>query len=178
VAKTGDTIATVISAFSTMINDRTSFVNRDRDQIAVTATTLGGISTGILAFTGVDYPVSFNVLIREKLAEVASVSTSTNNSVGSGYYIQAKMVEEAGDIFAGVQTNYPENHATPDEFGKPVSLVLAANTYNMYQFTKVTQEASRTPHNTWSSGREFFTLVVPSNGTNPSATIDTVLGVS
>jgi len=88
------------------------------------------------------------------------------------------MIEQAGDIFAGVTTNYPENHATPDEFHRPVSLVTSANTYNMYQFTKITDEASRTPFNRWSSGKEHFTLVVPSNGTNPSSSIDTILGVS
>lgn len=172
VAKTGDTIQTVITSLASQYNDQTLFVNRDSDQI-VTATT----GTGILTFTGIDSTVNFRILIREKLEEVAAVVPVNPNKVGSGYYTQVQMLEQAGDIFFGVQTNYPENHATPDEFGKPPSLVLSANTYNMYQWTKFTQESSRTPHNVWSSGKEFFTIAVPSNGTNPSSSIDTILGV-
>lgn len=171
IAVTGDTIATVITKLAAVINDTTSFANKDRDLI-VDATT----SSDKLTLTAKDYGTFFKVLVREELGLVSTPVPVFKTKVGSGYYLQVQMLEEAGDIFAGVTTNYPENHATPDEFGKPPSLVSASNTYNMYMWTKIPQEASRTPHNVWSPGTVYFTVVVPSNGTNPSSTIDTLLG--
>lgn len=171
VAKAGDTLVTVVTAFKNMINDTTSFANRDRDLIVDATST----SDDILTLTAKKYGTTFRILIREKLAEIATVVYAIKAKVGSGYYQQVQMLEQAGDIFAGVTTNYPENHATPDEFGKPASLVLAANTYNMYTWSRWATEASRTPHNQWVN-QEFFALAVPSNGTNPSSTVDTILG--
>jgi hypothetical protein len=130
-----------------------------------------------LTFTGVDYPVNFKILVRSDLATIATPVLVTQNKVGSGYPVQVTMLEKAGDIYWGVTTNYPENHATPEEFGMPPTLVLASNTYNMYEWTKVPREASRTPHNEWTPGTVFYSIAVPSNGTNPSSSIDTILGV-
>lgn len=171
VAKTGDTLTTVMTNLKNQVNSTTSATNKDRDLIVV--------ATGeddFLTLTGVNFGDTFKVLLRKKLSEIGTVNPITTAKVGSGYYPQVKMLEEAGDIFAGVTTNYPENHATPDEFGKPASLVLAANTYNMYTWTVVAREASRTPHNVWHN-MMYFSIAVPSNGTNPSSAIDTVLGV-
>lgn len=171
IAKTGDTLTTVITALKNLINSTTSVDNRDRDLI-VDATSSGDL----LTLTAKNYGTSFKVLIRKKLSEVGGVNPVVQAKIGSGYYQQVKMLEEAGDIFAGVTTNYPENHATPEEFGKPASLVLAANTYDMYMWTRVAQEASRTPHNVWHN-LQYFTIAAPSNGTNPTAEIATVLGL-
>jgi hypothetical protein len=173
VAKASDTLITVNAALAALINSTTSFANRDKDLIVDATAT----SDDILTLKAKDYGTFFKVLIREKLGEIATVTDAIKAKVGSGYYQQVQMLEQAGDIFGGVTTNYPENHATPDEFGKPASLVLAANTYNMYQWTKVPVEASRTPHNTWTPGTVFFAIAVPSNGTNPSSSIDTILGL-
>lgn len=170
-AKTGDTLTTVMTALKGLINDTTSIANRDRDLI-VTAEDDGDL----LTITAKDYGTTFKVLVREKLAEVGGADVVNKMKIGSGYYQQVKMLEEAGDIFAGVTTNYPENHATPDEFGKPASLVSSANTYDMYMWTRVAQEASRTPHNVWHN-LQYFSIAVPSNGTNPTAEITTVLGL-
>ena len=171
VAKTGDTLTSVITALKNKINDTTSVDNRDRDLI-VDATSSGDL----LTLTAKNFGTSFKVILREKLLEVGTVNPVVKTKIGSGYYQQVKMLEEAGDIFAGVTTNYPENHATPEEFGKPASLVLAANTYDMYMWTRLAQEASRTPHNVWHN-LQYFSIAVPSNGTNPTAEISTVLGL-
>jgi len=170
VAKTGDTLTTVITNLKNQINSTTSVDNKDRDLI-VDATS----ADDFLTLTAKEYGTTFKVLLRKKLQEIGTVNPIAKAKIGSGYYTQVKMLEEAGDIFAGVTTNYPENHATPEEFGKPASLVLAANTYNMYMWTRVAQEASRTPHNVWHN-MQYFSIAVPSNGTNPSAEIDTILG--
>jgi hypothetical protein len=172
VAKTGDTIASVIAALVALINDTTSFANRDRDLI-VTATS----GTGVLTLTAKDYGVTFNVLLQQKTYTAASASVRAKMKLGSGYYEQAAEMELAGDIYGGVQTQYPETHTAPDDWGKPPSLVLSTNTYNMYQWSKIPWENSRTPHNQWSPGLKVFGLAVPSNGTNPSSTVDTILGV-
>lgn len=172
VVKTGDTLTTVIAALAALYSDATSFVNRDSDMIVDVTTGAGAIT-----FTAKDYGTSFKVLVRGDLDEIATVVPVVSGKIGSGYYQQVQMLEQAGDIYWGVTTNYPENHATPAEFGAPPTLVLAANTYNMYQWTKVPQEASRTPHNVWSPGTVYFAIAVPSNGTNPSSSIDTILGV-
>lgn len=170
-AKTGDTLTIVMTALKNLINDTTSIANRDRDLI-VDATSSGDL----LTLTAKNYGTIFRVLVREKLSEVGGANEVNKMKIGSGYYQQVKMLEEAGDIFAGVTTNYPENHATPEEFGKPASLVSSANTYDMYMWTRVAQEASRTPHNVWHN-LQYFTIACPSNGTNPTAEITTVLGV-
>lgn len=171
IAKTGDTLTTVITNFKNQINSTTSLDNRDRDLI-VDATSSGDL----LTLTAKYYGASFKVLIRKQLAVVGTVNPVLGAKVGSGYYAQVQELEKAGDIFAGVTTNYPENHATPEEFGKPASLVLTTNTYNMYMWTRVAQEASRTPHNVWHN-LQYWAISVPSNGTNPSSSIDTILGV-
>lgn len=171
VAKTGDTLTTVMTALKNKINSTTSVDNKDRDLI-VDATSSGDL----LTLTAKNYGVTFKVLVREKLAEVGTANEVNKTKVGSGYYAQVLMLEQAGDIFYGVTTNYPENHATPDEFGKPVSFVSSSNTYNMYAWSRIAVEASRTPHNVWHN-QQFFTIAVPSNGTNPSSSIDTILGV-
>lgn len=172
VAKTGDTIQTVITALAAQINSTTSFANRDSDLI-VDATA----GTGQLRLIAKDYGTSFSVQLREDMVAIGTVTHEAKMKLGSGYYEQVLAMEQAGDIFSGVTTNYPENHATPAEFGAPPSLVSASNTYNMYQWTKVPWEASRTPHNVWSPGTRYFALAVPSNDTNPSASVDTILGV-
>lgn len=171
--KTGDTLTTVATQLAAMVNDTVTIPNRDRDLI-VTAST----NADRLTLTGKAYGTTFKVLVRDAYANVAAAYQVQPTKVGAGYYAQVQYLEAAGDIFAGVTTNYPENHATPDEFGKPVSLVSSANTYNMYQWTKIPFEASRTPNNQWTPGLVYFSIAVPSNGTNPSSAIDTALGVS
>lgn len=172
IAKTGDTIVTVIAALVAKINSTTNFDNRDRDLI-VTATA----ATGKLELIAKDFGTIFDVQLREELAVVATKNVIAQGVQGSGYYQHVQALEQAGDIFGGVTTNYPETHTTPEEFGKPPSLVLAANTYDIYQWTKVPYEASRTPHNVWTPGVVYFTIACPSNGTNPTAEITTVLGL-
>lgn len=172
VAKTGDTIATVYTALAAQINDAASFVNRDKDLI-VTATT----GTNLLTLTAKDYGTTFKVLLRSTLGTISSSSDRVKMKLGSGFYEQVAELELVGDIYSGIQTQYPETHTAPADWGAAPSLVLAANTYNMYQWSKIPWENSRTPHNQWSPGQKFYALAVPSNGTNPSSTVDTILGV-
>lgn len=170
VVKTGDTLNTVFARLLARVNSTSSFENRDRD-VPVIASGDGSLFT----FTAKLYGSWFGVTLTGKLNSIGTVNYFTKYKLGSGFYEHVRYMEETGDIFRGVTTNYPDQNATPAEFGAPPSLVSSSNTYNMYQLVELRQEASRTPHNVWHN-MATQALAVPSNGTNPTASLDTIFG--
>lgn len=171
-AAAGETTATLMTKFADKINNTSSVENKERDLIVDAA-----VSGDLLTLTAKKFGTTFNVLLREELYNVGIFTKVTLPKWGAGYYEQVKAVEEAGWIFAGLATTYPGTNTIPSDWGTPTSFTSAANTYNFYLYTKVPQEASRTPHNVWSPGKTYFLIAVPSNGTNPSASLDTIFGV-
>lgn len=171
VIRTGDTLNTIAARLIARINSTSSFENANKDLI-VTASGNGSLIT----LTAIDYGTSFKVRLTGQYYDIGSVNNLTKMKIGSGWYEHVRIFQEMGDIFRGVQTQYPNQiAANAADFGAPPDLVLATNTYNMYQITMVREEASRTPHNFWKN-KATLGIAVPSNGTNPTSAIDTVLG--
>lgn len=175
VVKAGDTFDTALQALTDMINDTSSIIMRDRDQLVTADYTAG---TNTLVITNVKNGDIVKVLLQEKLAEKTVTTTITKTVIGSGTYDHAKLFEEAAFIRDGVTTNYPDNAmANPEDFGKPTSVLVTTGQYNHYTLNKVNSDTAKTNRKI-DNYPTCLELVVNANGAaNAEAEIKTILGL-
>jgi hypothetical protein len=173
-ATAADTAATIVAAPVAQINSTTSIVNKNRDLIVTASATGGG--SNVLTLTGKDAFTYFTVLVRDDAAD-AVVAVTQEASIGAGTPNHARMIEAAGQIYAGVTTNYPEV-ANPEEFGKPDSLVSDASQYATYELSferigKLVGPTSLRQH----AVNDIVILAVSNGAANPDTELKTILGL-
>lgn len=171
-AKAGETYAQVLTRLVALINNAQAIENQDRTQIVDAAIA----NTDDITLTAKRFGEHFIVVLRSKLGENASAAVTTQFKLGSGTPEQATIAEQLGDIRKGITTNYPDQNATPDEFGKATSFVDASTQYAVLTVELVREDTTRTLDKETRKCYEF--VYIPSNGAaNPDAAIATILGV-
>jgi hypothetical protein len=161
VCKAGDTIDMVGAALAALINDTTGIALRDRDTL-VTATYTSGTNT--LLITNKDFGTVTKVLAIDKASTWASAAPTVVASVlGSGTVDEAQLFEEVMNIGEGVHTNYPAAGTLPEDYGKPVSNIVAGAQYNHYTFQLVSEDNAKIVDKVqyWP---DSFDLLVNANG--------------
>ncbi len=170
--KTGDTIDLVGAALAALINDTISEVAKSQDQI-VTATYTAGTDT--LLITCKDEGTIIKVLQLE--AAAAWAATVTKTVLGSGYPAEVRLFEEQELVQEGFTTLYPNAGETPENWGKPASMVVDGVQYNHYTVSIVSSDTAKTVQKI-QSWPDTLELIVPSNGgANPEAEVKYVLGL-
>lgn len=170
-AVTGETVDTMGAKLAALINDTASKANKDRDLI-VTATYTAGTDT--LTLTAIDFGVRFRVQLRQGLSAL-TVTYTTSTKLGSGFAAQVKLFQDAGDIYKGVTTNFPNQGTTPESFGKPTDFVSTALNYHLYTFSGFAEEGSKNPHKKSFFNKEII-LAIPTAG-GPETEVKAILGL-
>lgn len=168
--RTGETFQDAIVRLVALINNATSIENADRTLIVDASV----VNANNILLTAKNFGEHFKVALRGLFVDNASAAVSTQFKLGSGYYESVLLAEQAGDIRKGVTTNYPDQNAVPAEFGAPTSFVSSSNTYNSYLFDFFSEDQTRTLSK--EVRRNYIFLFSPSNGTNPTSALDTILG--
>lgn len=171
-ALAGESYAELMARLVAKINSATSAENLNKTRIVTAALT----AANNITLTAIDFNVHFTVVLRGIFSDAgATVSTTTPFSIGSGTPEQAELAELYGDIRKGVQTQYPEQNATNEEFGKATSFVSTSNTYATFKFKFTSEDPTRT------LGKEFrqnyIIVYSPSNGSNPTSELTTIFGL-
>lgn len=173
VAKVGDTLDTVLQNLANQYNSTTSIDNQNRDVIVTAAYTAG---TNSIVFTAINFGVSFKALPKFALQPYAIVTNTTPMHIGTGFPDQMELLQDGGDIFKGVTTNYPLQGANPADFGKPTDMVSQSLGYNIYVFSGFSSERSKLNRH-----REQFwrtvVVAVPSTGTTPEVQVKAIFGL-
>lgn len=170
--KASETAAQAVGRLIALINDAQSIENRSR-QTVVTATVASSVN---IVLDAIRFGEHFTVALRGKLAEAGSFAVTTQFKQGSGTPEQALLAEQAGDIRKGVTTNYPDQNATPEEFGKPTSFVGSTTQYLTLVVKHFTEDTTRTLDKEFRKSYAF--IYAPSNGAaNPATELATILGV-
>lgn len=163
VATAAEAIDDAIARLVTAINDTASKANKDRDLI-VTASYVSGTNT--LTLAAKDYGVTFRVQLRGVLADGGAGAvdyTTTPCKLGSGFPAQVRLMQDAGDVYKGVTTQYPLQGATAADFGVPTDFVSDAAVYSLFVLGGFASEASRTPHKKQYFSRTIV-LAIPEAG--------------
>lgn len=173
VAKTGDTLDTVLTNLTAQYNNTVSKQNINRDLIVTAVYTA---ATNSIVLTAINFGVAFRVLPKFDLQPLATVTYTTGMHIGSGFAEQMQLLEDGGDIFKGVTTNYPLQGSNPADYGKPPTEVNTALGYNLYVFSGFGSEKSKTPHRKQYFWRTIL-VGVPSTGTTPEVQIKAIFGL-
>lgn len=168
--KTGDTGATIATAFRALINNANSPENRDGRKFV----TASGATTNVV-LTADYFGSSFRVATPGALyGAIATPTLTTPFKSGSGAADQVAAIEIEGLIYEGVTTQYPGDGLSPLDFGTPNTFAADGATYDIYNFTPVKNEKSPTPvnqhHHYWNA-----IVAIPSSG-GPSVAISTIFG--
>lgn len=174
VAKSGETWDQAFVRLAGVINSTTDKANRDRDLIVSAAYVA---ADDALTLTAVDFGTTFRVQLTGKLYDGAGeVVYTTPAKIGSGFPAQVKLLQDQGDLYKGVTTQYPLQGANPEDFGKPTDFVSSALTYNIYVISGYKNEASRTPHHLHAFGRNII-VAVPASGASAEEEIKTIFSL-
>lgn len=171
-AAAGETADTLGAKFVAAINSTTSVANKDRDLIVTAAYDNG---TNVLSLTAKEFGVTFRVTISENMSDIATIAYTTTTKLGSGFPAQVKLLQDAGDIYKGVTTNYPNQGANPEDFGKPTDFVSNSLEYNIFNISGHGTENSKTPHKKAYFDRNII-ICVPNAG-GADAQLTTILGL-
>ena len=174
--KAGETHTAAIARLVALINNSAAIENQNKTQIVDAATADAGVNITLTAKT---FGEHFTVALRGKLAEAGSFAVTAQFKLGNGTPEQVKIAEKAGDIRKGVTANYPDQNATPEEFGKPDSFADANSASAQYASYSIKHEGvAPTPLLGKETRTNRIFLFVPSNGAaNPAAELVTILGV-
>ena len=178
VAKTGDSLTTVGNAIAALMNDKTNVINKDTDSIT-TCTYSSGVFTITATSGGPTFRIAYSY---SAINTLGATSTYTGAGTaagfwGNGTYDQVKELEQEADVFKGVTTQYPNQGANPENFGKPTVFATSGVTYNIYVLKGYGIEASPTPLNQTQQKRTII-LAIPSNGSaNAEAEVKGILGL-
>lgn len=173
--KAGETVAQAVARLIALINSSASIENQNKTQIVDAAAADAGVN---ITLTAKNFGEHFTVALRSKLAEAGSFAITAQFKLGNGTPEQVKIAEKAGDIRKGVTTNYPDQNATAEEFGRPDSFADANGAAAQYASYSVKFETScPTPVLGKETRINRIFLFVPSNGAaNPAAELVTILG--
>jgi hypothetical protein len=157
------------------INDATAPENQNKTLIVTAAIA----SNDNITLTAIDYNVHFSAAVRGDWEDFASVALTTGFKIGTGTYEQAKGAEINGDIRRGVQTQYPIQNATNEEFGAPTTsfadVALAAVNppqFVTYQITYV--NSFKSVRNDQEFRKNYIFLMVHDSTTDPISALDTI----
>lgn len=169
--KAGETFVQFVTRLVALINNDLAIENADKTRIVTAAVT----NADDIVLTSKDFGTHFTVALRGALAD-STFSVTAGFKEGSGHPTQVALAELYGDIRKGVTTQYPDQNASPDEFGKATSFVDAGAQYGAFKFKFNAVDRTRTlDHET---RLNYIFLYVPSNGgANPYAKLATALGV-
>ena len=142
VAKTGDTLTTIATKLRDKINSTAVKENMGKDIIVTAALA----DTDNITITAKAVGTVFSVGLFGLAYEDWSVTNTTAPKFGQGTPVQIADIEAEGWIFEGVTTNQPGS-ANPEDFGKPVSLVVSDGTYVQYLFEGFIEKAGKGPIN-------------------------------
>lgn len=179
-AKTGDTLATVLTKITALVNDSTNIINKNTDPVVNTAVFN---STTMITLTatlaGPTFKIAFSIDALNDLTAVAAYTGGTTAGAfwGNGTYDQVFELERESDVYKGVTTQYPEQGARPEDFGQPSQFATSGATYNVYILTGVKTENSPTPKEMHYQPHNII-LAIPSNGAaNADAEVKGILGL-
>lgn len=142
VAVTGETWATLVTKLAAKVNDTSAIGNRDKNLIVDASV----VSTDDLRLTAKAVGTLFTVSLFEEASITHTSSVTTKGKLGQGTPLQVAQIEQEGWIFEGVTTNYPM-HGTPEEYGKPTSLVVSTGQYNVYTISGFVTKEGKGPIN-------------------------------
>jgi hypothetical protein len=170
-AKANETYSSMIQRLAALINNAQSFENQNRQQI-VTATVTGAND---IVLTSINFGEHFTVGLRGVLLDNATAAVTAQFNFGTGTPEQVLIFEKAGDIRKGVTTNYPDQNATPEEFGKATSFVDTTLTYRSFKFRFYAEDRTRTLDR--EQRLNYILVFVPQGGTTPDTTLATIFAV-
>jgi hypothetical protein len=142
VVKAGETFDVAMARLAALVNDATSVENRDRDLLVSAAYTSG---TDTIVFSNLEFGAIIKVLPQYKASEKFVSSSAVATVLGSGFYEEAVLFEEAANIKDGVTTNYPNTPMTQaSDFGAPSTQAAAGVQYNHYTFQIIASDSAKT----------------------------------
>jgi hypothetical protein len=168
--KAGDTLTLVAAGLVAQINSLLNLENSDGRKF-VSATN----AVGVITITADFFGSSFRIATPGKAFEVASVAYTVPYKEGSGYSELVARDEIEGQIYDGVNTQYPGGVFAAADFGSTPTYTVDGTNYHIYNFTPFRSEATPTPvnlhHHKWNA-----ILAVPTAG-GPAAALTTIFGV-
>lgn len=174
VAKTGDTLASVLTKIVNQMNDGTNVINKDTSPI-VTASSNGTVVTMTAINAGVSFRLSFSLDSINDLGVVGAVTAPP--FYGNGTYVQVAELEFETNVYKGITTQYPDQGANPADYGTPTSFAANGNQYSCYIFIGIKTERSPTPVEQHFQPHNII-LAIPSNGSaNADAEIKALFGL-
>lgn len=171
-AKANESYTELVTRLVAKINDPSAPENKNKTRVVDAAV----VGVNNFTLTAIDFNSHFTVALRGIFADEASASVTQQFKIGSGTAEQAELAEIEGNIRKGIGVYYPVQNATAAEFGVPTSFVSTSNTYNVFRITFDSEDITRTLDKEFR--RNYIFAYVPSNGTNPTTAIDTVLGTA
>lgn len=171
-----DTIDTIITNLVNQINSTANIANKNRDLIVTAAYNAG---TGVVTITAINFGTSFRTLAKYDLVNTvgATIAYPQPMHLGSGFTQQVQLLQDAGDIYKGVTTNYPLQGSNPADYGKPADMTIPGMGYNLYVFEGYAGYRTKTPGNQQNFFSRVVYLAVPSTGTTPEAQVKALFGL-
>lgn len=175
----GQTLAQAITALVDNITKDNKGILRDASPVADAAV----VNADDITLTAKEFGVHFTVTLRGKLAEIATVSTTTAMILGSGTKDNVKELAAAGKIAEGITTNYPE-HGNSSEYDTVEDFVDATE-YDVFNFGGIQDAKTPLPSGQQHQPRNII-LAVPKGvfnadanlSFNPSNKIATIFGLT
>lgn len=168
--KAGDTVTLIANALVAQINSTTDPRNVDQQNFIVASN-----AAGVITATAKYFGSSFRVATPGKSYEIATVVYTTAFKLGSGFYDHVRSLENEGNIYDGVTTQYPGDGFRSEEFGEPTKFADSTLTYDIYHLTPIRNEKSPTPVNQHHHYMNQL-LVIPTAGGGPTVAVSTILG--
>lgn len=171
-----DTIDTIITNLVNQINSTINIANRNRDLIVTAAY---NAATGVITITAINFGTSFRTLAKYDLVNTvgATIAYPQPMHLGSGFTQQVQLLQDAGDIYKGVTTNYPLQGSNPADYGKPSDMTIPGMGYNLYVFEGYAGYRTKTPGNQQDFFSRVVYLAVPSTGTTPEVQVKALFGL-
>lgn len=171
-----DTIDTIITNLVNQINSTVNIANRNRDLIVTAAY---NAATGVITITAINFGTSFRTLAKYDLVNTvgATIAYPQPMHLGSGFTQQVQLLQDAGDIYKGVTTNYPLQGSNPADYGKPSDMTIPGMGYNLYVFEGYAGYRTKTPGNQQDFFSRVVYLAVPSTGTTPEVQVKALFGL-
>lgn len=171
-----DTIDTIITNLVNQINSTANIANKNRDLIVTAAYNAG---TGVITITAINFGVSFRTFAKYDLVNTvgATIAYPQPMHLGSGFTQQVQLLQDAGDIYKGVTTNYPLQGSNPADYGKPSDMTITGMGYNLYVFDGYAGYRTKTPGNQQNFFNRTIYLAVPSTGATPEVQVKAIFGL-
>lgn len=139
-AKPSETLVQALDRLVAKINDDADVNAKENGRIVSASRT-----NNVVTLTALYFGSSFRLATPGAAYPYATIATTTAVKIGSGYGEHVQDLENEGQIYEGVTTQYAIAGGTQGEWGAPTNFADPAGTYDIYQITPLNTEKSPTP---------------------------------